>query len=224
MRADGLTGFVEASLPAEARYLSLARQLCSAVAQEGGFSGEESFEASLALSEALALLIKHADASWTTVRLAVDPLTLRIEVEDDGAGVDSDIVEDIRRPQGPERLGLRLIWQVMDQVEVHPGAAGGTLVRMVKVRAVPSLGASRDPRSSLTAAHIRRTLRRYERDLALMQGRMQPSDSNLDDLAILERFASTENRDSLINDRKLRIKTLEATLEILRDELGAEEA
>jgi anti-sigma regulatory factor (Ser/Thr protein kinase) len=224
MSADGLTGFVEASLPAEARYLSLARKLCSTVALEGGFSREESFDAALALSEALAILVKHADASWTTVRLAVDPVTLRIEVEDDGAGVDRDIVEDIERPEGPQRLGLRVMLEVMDQVEVQSGPAGGTLLRMAKLRSAQPLTTPRDPRPSLTAGHIRKTLRRYERDLALMQGRTRPSDSDLDDLAILERFASTEDRDSLINDRKLRIKTLQATLEILRDELGTEEA
>ncbi len=70
-----------------------------------------------------------------------------------------------------------------------------------------------------TIGHLRRTIDRYKRDLALMQGDVEPIGHDVDDLAILERFEAAEDKETLINDRKLRIKTLQATLEILREDL-----
>jgi hypothetical protein len=52
-----------------------------------------------------------------------------------------------------------------------------------------------------------------------MTGQISPSSENLDDLTIMEAFAAARDKDSLIGDRKLRIKTLEATLEILQEGL-----
>jgi hypothetical protein len=68
--------------------------------------------------------------------------------------------------------------------------------------------------------HIRRKIDRYKRDLALMRGDVEPSDEHLDDRAILERFAETEDKKGLIGDRKLRIKALQAMLEELLKEDG----
>jgi len=50
-------------------------------------------------------------------------------------------------------------------------------------------------------------------------GRLSPSPANIDDLTIMEAFAAAADKENLISDRKLRIKTLEATLEILREGL-----
>lgn len=65
--------------------------------------------------------------------------------------------------------------------------------------------------------HIEQALERYRRDLDLMTGSVAPSDTNIDDLAILDRFAWSDDQDELINDRRLRIKTLEAMLDLLRE-------
>jgi hypothetical protein len=53
-----------------------------------------------------------------------------------------------------------------------------------------------------------------------MRGEVEPSDEHLDDRAILERFAETEDKKGLIGDRKLRIKALQAMLEELLKEDG----
>ena len=74
-----------------------------------------------------------------------------------------------------------------------------------------------------TIGHIRRTIDRYRRDLALMLGNVEPMDEDLDDLAIMERFLASADKERLISDRKLRIKTLQATLEILREDVGEEQ-
>jgi len=67
-------------------------------------------------------------------------------------------------------------------------------------------------------AHIRRAIVRYRRDLALMLGERVPAEGNVDDVAILERFRSHDDQTELINEWVLRIKTLEAMLELLREE------
>ena len=69
-------------------------------------------------------------------------------------------------------------------------------------------------------AHIEESLERYRRDLKLMTGRVAPSPTNIDDLAILDRFALSDDRYGLISDRRLRIKTLEAMLDLLQERNG----
>lgn len=75
------------------------------------------------------------------------------------------------------------------------------------------LGAAMQPER---IAHIEQSLERYRRDLGLMTGRLEPSPTNLDDHAILDRYSWSDDQPGLINDRRLRIKTLEAMLDLLR--------
>lgn len=69
-------------------------------------------------------------------------------------------------------------------------------------------------------AHIEHTLERYKRDLGLMTGRLTPSPTDIDDGAIMDRLAWSEDQHGLISDRRLRIKTLEAMLQLLRERNG----
>ncbi|MGQ0548830.1 MAG: hypothetical protein ACT4PY_04070 [Armatimonadota bacterium] len=69
-------------------------------------------------------------------------------------------------------------------------------------------------------AHIEQALERYKRDLGLMTGRLTPSLTDIDDGAIMDRLAWSEDQHGLISDRRLRIKTLEAMLELLRERNG----
>lgn len=68
-------------------------------------------------------------------------------------------------------------------------------------------------------AHVERALARYRRDLGLMTGNLAPVTSDPDDLAILEHLAASNDPKRLIGDRKLRIKTLEATLALLKEDI-----
>ena len=87
---------------------------------------------------------------------------------------------------------------LVDALECTSGL-GGTTVRLVKHR--PDLAARVVPwpagRPRRAISHLKQTIHRYQRDVQLMMGRLE----------------------NLISDRKLRIKTLEATLEILREGL-----
>ncbi|MDQ7844618.1 MAG: ATP-binding protein [Armatimonadota bacterium] len=219
-------GFAEMLLPAHPAHVRLARAILRTLAAHAGFSEVQAGEMAVALSEAYTNVIQHANTTWVTLRFALEPDALTIEVEDDGEGFDTAILD---QPYSPERevgRGMHLIRSLMDAVECQSSPMG-TIVRMTRLKAGRAL--EQRPwkvaaRPFRTIGHIRRTIDRYQRDLALMLGEAEPIDEDLDDLAIMERFQASGDKESLISDRKLRIKTLQATLEILREDAGEEQA
>jgi len=216
------TGFVELLLPAQPGNVALARAVLRALATHGGFSDQQAVEMAVAMSEAYTNVIQHANTTWVTLRFALEPNAMTVEVEDDGEGFDTAILD---QPYSPERevgRGMHLIRSLMDTVECQSSPMG-TLVRMTRMKAAPlreGLPWKVAARPFRSVSHIRRAIDRYQRDLALMLGEAEPMDEDLDDLAIMERFLAADDKESLISDRKLRIKTLQATLEILREDMG----
>lgn len=218
------SGFFELLLPARPSYVRLARSILHATAEHAGFTEEQASEMAVALSEAFSNVIIHANTTWVTIRYEVEPLAFTIEVEDDGEGFDTAILDQPYAPGDERGRGMHLIRSLMDMVECQSSPMG-TVVRMTRLIGTPvreGFPWKVAARPFRTIGHVRRTIERYQRDLALMLGQVDPIDGDLDDLAILERFAASEDKESLISDRKLRIKTLEATLEILREDLGGE--
>jgi hypothetical protein len=69
-----------------------------------------------------------------------------------------------------------------------------------------------------TVMRVRQAIARYRRDLALLGGRLLPMSVNIDDLLFLEFISLTKNPKDVVNDRMIRIKTLEATLDLLTEE------
>lgn len=218
------SGFLEFLLPALPSNVGLARAILRALAVHGGFSEAQANEIAVAMSEAYTNVIEHANTTWVTLRYALEPHGMTIEVEDDGEGFETAILDQPYDPASKTGRGMHLIRSLMDTVECQSSPMG-TLVRMTRLHAAPAQEgmpwkvAARPFRS---IGHIRRTIDRYQRDLALMLGETEPLDEDLDDLAIMERFHTSEDKDTLISDRKLRIKTLQATLEILREDVGEE--
>ncbi len=219
------TGFVELLLPAQASNVGLARGVLRSLAGHGGFTAPQVYEMTVAMSEAYTNVILHADTTWVTLRYALEPNAMTIEVEDDGVGFDTAILDRPYVPMNSVGRGMHLIRSLMDTVECQSSPMG-TIVRMTRLKTalmregLPWKVAARPFRS---IGHIRRTIDRYQRDLALMLGETDPIDEDLDDLAIMERFLAADDKESLISDRKLRIKTLQATLEILREDVGEEQ-
>jgi serine/threonine-protein kinase RsbW len=214
-------GFVELVLPAKASYVGLARALLQDTAHHSGFNGDQAAEMAVAMSEAFTNVITHAQTPWVTIRYAVAPLGITIEVQDDGEGFDTAVLEQPYDPAAESGRGMHLIRSLMDTVECQSGSSG-TVVRMTRLKEVPQREATSwrvVGKPFRTIGHIRQTIDRYRRDLALMVREIEPIDGDLDDLAILEQYEGADDKESFITDRKLRIKTLEATLEILRDEL-----
>ena len=83
--ADG-TWFEEHLLPARPRYVSLARALLRVTAAHARFTEAQTFDVCVAMSEAYTNVIIHANTPWITLRYAVQPRGLTVEVEDDGEG------------------------------------------------------------------------------------------------------------------------------------------
>lgn len=215
------TGFVELVLPAKASYVGLARTLLQDTARHSGFNSEQAAEMAVALSEAFTNVITHARTPLVTIRYVVAPLGITIEVHDDGEGFDTAVLEHPYNPAAESGRGMHLIRGLMDSVECQSSSAG-TIVRMTRLKEVPqreSASWTVVGKPFRTIGHIRQTIERYRRDLALMVGEIEPTDGDLDDLAILEQYEAAHDKESFITDRKLRIKTLEATLDILREEL-----
>jgi serine/threonine-protein kinase RsbW len=220
------TGFVELLLPAQAPNVALARSVLRSLAVHGGFSAAQADDIVLAMSEAYTNVIQHANTTWVTLRFALEPNAVTIEVEDDGEGFDTALLDQAYDPARDVGRGMHLIRSLMDTVECQSSPMG-TIVRMTHLKEAPireGMPWKVAARPFRTIGHIRRTIDRYQRDLALMQGDADPLDEDLDDLAIMERFLASADKDSLISDRKLRIKTLQATLEILREDVGEEQA
>lgn len=216
------TGFVELLLPAQAQNVALARSILRSLAFHGGFSAAQADDVALAMSEAYTNVIQHANTTWVTLRFALELNALTIEVEDDGEGFDTALLDQPYDPARDIGRGMHLIRSLMDTVECQSSPMG-TIVRMTRLKEAPireGMPWKVAARPFRTIGHIRRTIDRYQRDLALMQGDAEPLDEDLDDLAIMERFLASADKDSLISDRKLRIKTLQATLEILREDVG----
>src|SRR5256886_16258735 len=85
------------------------------------------------MSEAYTNVIVHANTSWITLRYAVQPRGLTVEVEDDGEGFDTTLLDRPYRPQTGVGRGMHLIHALMDSVECQSSPMG-TLVRMTRLR------------------------------------------------------------------------------------------
>src|SRR5713226_3319201 len=90
---DDAAGFVELLLPAQPRYVAVAREHLRVSATNAGFTTAQVFGMSVAMSEAFTNVIVHANTTWVTLRYAVEPHALTIEVEDDGEGFDTAILD-----------------------------------------------------------------------------------------------------------------------------------
>jgi len=210
---------IELVLPAVPASVAMARGVLHAAAERAGFRTADYHELAVAVSEAMTNAVVHAGATVLTVRYQVAEDEVVAEVEDDGTGFDTAVLERSYVPGDQSGRGMLLMRSLVDALQCTSGP-GGTIVRLVKRRpdvpssVLPWPGTSR-PRRAI--GHLKQTISRYQRDVQLMTGQIPPAPENLDDLTIMEAFAAARDKDSLIGDRKLRIKTLEATLEILQE-------
>jgi serine phosphatase RsbU (regulator of sigma subunit)/FixJ family two-component response regulator/anti-sigma regulatory factor (Ser/Thr protein kinase) len=122
---------LELDLPAEPQSVSLARQRVDRWLQDTGAGDDDVFAIKLAVSEACANAVEHAygPEPGRTFRLLAERSCgeVVVEVSDRGRW---------RPPRGSQRgMGLRMIEQLMDSVDVRHLVAG-TTVRMSKAPAV----------------------------------------------------------------------------------------
>jgi hypothetical protein len=70
------------------------------------------------------------------------------------------------------------------------------------------------------ACRLQQVISRYRRDIALLRGEMDTIDLRDDDIAVLI-WAPQDDIRGFINDRRLRVKLLEATVDLLQEPPGA---
>lgn len=118
----------ELSLPAKPSSAALARRAVRDVAQCTQLSPSETFDVTLAVSEAVANAIEHGSPSGGLVHLTLcaNAQAITVEVRDSG---------HFPAPAKPDEYergrGLPIIGMLSDGVEVDPGP-GGTTLRFAK--------------------------------------------------------------------------------------------
>ncbi len=133
-------------VPSSTENLSMIRDFVGRVGERAGFNKGDLVKLELAVDEACANVIEHAYGSDTTrevtVQVTLDSDTVQIRIIDNGRGFDPSKVkqEDLdslvhQRKTGG--LGMRIIKQVMDEVqyEIVPGQKNE--LRMMKRRRKP---------------------------------------------------------------------------------------
>ena len=123
------TGHLARVWPAVAASVSEARNAVTAFAQAAGATGDALAAVSLAVSEAVTNAVLHAyldrdEPGPVEVRARRDAQHVVVEVADEGRGM-------LPRTDSPGLgLGLPLIAQMTQSLEVHDRPGGGTEIRM----------------------------------------------------------------------------------------------
>ena len=133
----GSAGQVELKIPRRAEFVRLARMTACAVAAQLDFTYEVMKDVELAVGEACTNAVEHvADESCDEilVRFTIDAERLAVDVVDRGQGFDPAAEQEAEEEE-IGGLGLLVIEQVMDEVDIQCDPKTGTCVRMIKYRA-----------------------------------------------------------------------------------------
>ncbi len=137
---------VRLNIPALSRYVSVARAMAATLAKMSGFETEKINEIISAVGEACINAVQHAyrkngvgyyTGADIDIRFMAYPTELTIVVRDMGLGFDPVFVEnyitrsDAERPD-KVKMGLFIVTQMMDAVEIDSCIGRGTQVRMTK--------------------------------------------------------------------------------------------
>jgi len=146
MSSDAVLREVTLALPMAPEMEIEASKTAGAVAQSMEMSPDRIDEVRQAVIEAFINALEHSRASDREVLLTFeilgekDPEKLRITVRDHGVGFAPNTVREPRiedkisgTGKGRRGWGLKIIRGLMDEVEIHSGA-GGTTVVMSKLR------------------------------------------------------------------------------------------
>jgi serine/threonine-protein kinase RsbW len=130
---------VELRIPRRAEFVRVARMAACALAAQLEFTYDVMKDIELAVGEACANAVEHVTGEGSEdvlVRFIIDCDQLAVEVIDRGEGFDpAAAVEEDTRWERPGGLGLVVIREVMDEMDVQCDPKTGTCVRMIKYRA-----------------------------------------------------------------------------------------
>jgi anti-sigma regulatory factor (Ser/Thr protein kinase) len=130
---------IELRIPRRAEFVRVARMAACALAAQLEFTYDVMKDVELAVGEACANAVEHVaseECEDILVRFVIDPKQLAVEVIDRGEGFDPCKAADEERPwERAGGLGLVVIREVMDEMDVRCDPQTGTCVRMIKYRA-----------------------------------------------------------------------------------------
>lgn len=128
---------VRCTVPSHPKYLPLLRSVVTEGAALAGLDAEATSRILLAVTEAVANVIRHVYQGATDGRVDLELRTsdegLHLDLVDYGTWIDPKYIasrplEDVR----PGGLGVHLIKTTMDRVEYQKNPHGGTTLAMVK--------------------------------------------------------------------------------------------
>ena len=129
---EGLSLHISLDLPRESELVAQTRRTLDVALGGAGVDEECRADISLALTEACANVIKHAELSTAYhVEVSVDRERCTIEVTDDGGGFDpstvrpGDVLDDTGR-------GLQIVAALVDGLDVVSVDGLGTMLRFTK--------------------------------------------------------------------------------------------
>lgn len=126
---------INLTIPAKAEYITLGRLALTALARARDFPDETLADLKLALTEACSNSVRHAygpEAGTVELLYELWPDRLVVEVSDEGSGFEppSDLEE--MGDLGEGGLGLAIIRELVDELEITDRSGGGSRLRFVK--------------------------------------------------------------------------------------------
>jgi serine/threonine-protein kinase RsbW len=140
---------LELTLPSDTTTVPLVRHILQYTLTEFGVQAECVGDVLLAVTEACANVVEHADADDDEYRItvAVDERTCEIRVIDTGHGFDQTLAAGYPAADAERGRGLHLMRSLMDSLTFHSEPERGTVVHLTKALRfdVAPLRAARPP-------------------------------------------------------------------------------
>jgi serine/threonine-protein kinase RsbW len=127
---------VALSIPARAEFVALCRLALTGIARTRALAPELVADLKLALTEACSNSVRHAyeegREGLVEVRYELEDDRISVEVTDDGAGFDPEVLERAQAELDEGGLGIAIIRAVTDELEIGVRAQGGSRLRFTK--------------------------------------------------------------------------------------------
>jgi serine/threonine-protein kinase RsbW len=127
---------VALAIPARAEYVALCRLALTGIARTRALAPELVADLKLALTEACSNSVRHAydegREGVVEVRYELNDDRISVEVTDDGAGFDPDVLERAQEELDEGGLGIAIIRAVTDELDIGLRAEGGSRLRFTK--------------------------------------------------------------------------------------------
>lgn len=121
-------------LPRLEQYVATARGFVEVTLRLVGVTASSIAELRLAVGEACANAVQHAQGSTAfEVAIKVDATSCTVTVSDNGVGFDASTLRpEMPGPHAPRGRGIPLMNASVDAVDVHSGPDYGTIVKLTK--------------------------------------------------------------------------------------------